>query len=157
MGLEFNGGTLYMATFDGDQVELSNNLNGLVEVDTLSADEVPDVSYNFMKDLNTSFEAAFNMSALDLDLLCVPTFEPKGDFFIEHDVPIMTQTRWHRKRRINKKWVKRYGMKEDTVKIKAVARAMSHMSDTGEFNIDVDKLEYVWRPDQLRKNLKIEI
>ncbi len=153
MGLEFNGGTLYMTTFDGDQVELSNNLNGLIEVDTLSADETPNISYNLIKD----FSASFEMSVLDLSCLYTSTFKQSEVFNIEHDVSILTQARWHKKRRINKKWLKRYGMKQDTVKIKAVARTMSHMSETGEFNIDVDKLEYIWRPDQLRKNLKIEM
>jgi hypothetical protein len=84
-------------------------------------------------------------------------FELTGKFSIEYSVGILVQARWHKKKRINKKWLKRYGMKPDTVKMKAEAHALNYNTETGECEFEVDKLEYIWRPDQKRRNLKIEI
>ena len=107
--------------------------------------------------MSASFEASLEISALDLSLLYTPTFKQSEVFDIEHNVPILTQTRWHKKRRINKRWLKRYGMKSDTVRMKATARTLSYDIETGDCEFEVDKLEYIWRPDQKRKNLKIEM
>lgn len=67
------------------------------------------------------------------------------------------QAKWHKKKRINKKWSKRYGMRADTVTMKAKSRTLSYDTETGECEFEVDKLEYIWRPDQKRKNFKIEM
>lgn len=142
---------------NGQQFQFADISSGLIEVDTLSTDETPNISYSFTEDSNSSLEASLEISARDLDLLCTPTLERSKVFDIEYDVSILTQTRWHRKKRINKKWIKRYGMKSDAVKMRATARVMSYNTETGECEFDVDKLEYLWRPDQMRKNLKIEI
>jgi hypothetical protein len=48
-------------------------------------------------------------------------------------------------------------MKHDTVEMKAKARIFSYNTDTNDCEFEVDKLEYIWRPDQKRKNLKIEM
>lgn len=157
MGLELSNGTLYMMEPSGKQYELGNISNGLVEIDTLSADERPNISYSFTKDISASFETSLEISAQDLSFLYVPTLKQSEIFDIEHNVPILTQAKWHKKRRINKKWLKRYGMKSDTVKMRAKARTMSYNTETGECELEVDKLEYIWRPDQKRKNLKIEM
>lgn len=156
MGIEFNGGTLYIMGSDGNQIRFGDDISGLIEVDTLSADEAPDVFYNFTKDMSASFE----VSMQDLSFLDEVTFKhpaPRETFNIMHNVPILVQARWHKKKRINKKWLKRYGMKPDTVKMNAVARTLNYNAETGEFDFEVDKLEYIWRPDQLRKYLKIEM
>ena len=156
MGIEFNSGTLYMIGSDGNQIRFGDDISGLVEIDTLSADETPNVLYNFTNDMSASFE----VSMLDLSFLDELTFKnpiPTEDFNIEHNVPILVQARWHKKKRINKKWLKRYGMKPDTVKMRATARTLSYNTETGECEFEVDKLEYLWRPDQKKKNLKIEV
>lgn len=157
MGIELNGGTLYMIGHNGNQFELGDISNGIVEIDTLSTDEIPNISYNFIKDMSASFGASLEISPQDLSMLYTPTLESSKVFDIEHNVPIMTQARWHKKKRINKKWLKRYGMKVDTVKTRANARTLSYNTETGECEFEVNKLTYIWRPDQLRKNLKIEM
>jgi hypothetical protein len=48
-------------------------------------------------------------------------------------------------------------MKSDTVRMRAKARTLSYNTETGDCEFEVDKLEYIWRPDQKRKNLKIEM
>lgn len=157
MEFELSSGTLYMMDLNGKQFELGDVSNGVVEIDTLSADEKPNISYNFTKNMTTSLKASLEISAQDLSLLYAPTFKQSEVFNIEHDIPILTQARWHKKKRINKKWLKRYGMKSDTVKMKAMARVLTYNTQTGECEFETGKLEHIWRPDQKRKNLKIEM
>lgn len=157
MGIELGNGTLYMMEPNGNQIKFGNDISGLVEVDTLSADETPNISYSVTKDWNASLETSIEISAQDLSFLYTPTFKRSEIFDIEHDVPILTQARWHKKKRINKKWLRRYGMKEDTAKMRAKAHILSYNTETGECEFEVDKLEYIWRPDQLRRYLKIEM
>lgn len=155
MGFELNDGTLYMMDPDGRQFELGNDLYGDIEIDTLSPNEIPDVAYCLQSAASASLSC--EMTLANLDCLDYKPFEPTKAFNIEHNVPILTQARWHKKKRTNKKWLKRYGMKSDTVKIKAVARRTNYNIETGELNFEVDKMEYIWRPDQKRKYLKIEM
>lgn len=155
MGFELGNGMLYMMEPDGGQSELGEILSGDIEVDTLSPNEMPEIIYNFQKAATVSFSG--EMTLTGLECLGYKPFEPTENFSIEHNVGILVQARWHKKKRINKKWLKRYGMKHDTVKIKATARTLSYNTETGDCEFEVDKLEYVWKPDQLRRNLKIEM
>lgn len=155
MGFELGDGMLYMLEPDGRQSELGEIFYGNVEIDTLSPNEIPGIIYNFNKAATASFSG--EMTLTGLECLEYKPFELTEKFSIEHNVGILVQARWHKKKRINKKWLKRYGMKPDTVKVKANARTLSYNIDTGDCEFEVDKLEYIWRPDQLRKNLKIEM
>lgn len=152
---ELNNCTLYIMEPNGNQIKFGDDISGLIEIDTLSADETQNMYYSLIQ--GASLEASLEMSAQDLSLLYTPTFNPPGVFDIEHNMPILIQARWHKKKRINKKWLKRYGMKPDTVKMKAVAHTLSYNTETGECEFEVDKLEYIWRPDQKRKYLKIKM
>ena len=155
MRSELNNGTLYIMEPNGKQLELGNISNGIAEIDTLSPDEKPDIVYNFKNTGSASFSC--EMTFADLSCLYCKPFEPAEKFSIEHSVGILVQARWHKKKRINKKWLKRYGMKPDTVKMKAKARTLSYNTETGDCEFEIDKLEYIWRPDQKRRNLKIEM
>jgi hypothetical protein len=152
MGIELSGGTLYAMESSGRQLELGDISYGSFEVDTCSPNETPDICYHLTSAANASLE----ITATDLECLAYKPFEPSKDFWFEHKVAILVQARWHKKKRINKKWLKRYGMKPDTVKIRAKARALDYGYLAGEFDFEVDKYEYIWRPDQLRRSLKIE-
>lgn len=156
MGFEFNGGTLYAMEPSGRQFELDNSLCGDIEVDTLSPNETPSIIGSLKNVSSASFEvSAENISWLD-NVTC-PTFIPTKSFDIEYNKTILVQAKWHKKKRINKKWLKRYGMKSDMVKMKAKARSVSYDIDTGDCEFEIDTLECIWRPDQLRKHLKIEM
>lgn len=86
-------------------------------------------------------------------------------FYIEYDIPIMIQARWHKKRRINKKWLKRYGMKKDKVSVRCDVDSISpdnsydpyDLIESKGFNVEFSNMQYKFRQDQLRKNLKIEM
>ena len=155
MGFELNDGTLYVMDSDGRKFELGSDLYGDIEIDTLSPNEMPDIVYNLQSATSASFSC--EMTLADLTCLNYKPFEPAENFSIEHNVGILVQARWHKKKRINKKWLKRYGMKFDTVKMKAEAHTLSYNTETGECEFETDKLEYIWRPDQKRKHLKIEM
>ena len=155
MGFEFNNGTLYTIDSNGRQFEFGNDLYAGLEIDTCSPNEIPDIVYNLKSTGNASFSCETTFA--DLSCLDYKPFELTKTFDIEYNVPILVQARWHKKKRINKKWLKRYGMKSDTVKMKATARTLSYNTETGECEFEVDKLEYIWRLDQKRKYLKIEM
>lgn len=84
--------------------------------------------------------------------------------YVEYYIPILIQARWHKNPRINKKWLKRYGMKKDNVSVRCDVDSISpdnsydpyDLVESNGFNIELSNMQYKFRPDQLRKNLKIE-
>lgn len=81
----------------------------------------------------------------------------QNNLALEFDRPIMIQARWHKKPRIRKKWLKRYGMKPDVVKVKMEATTVEYNTNSKNVSFESDgKREYVLRPDQKRRGLKIE-
>ena len=153
MGFELSGGVLYTVDSNGRQFALGDVSCGSIEADPCSPNETPDIHYHLTNAINASLE----VSETDLDYLVYKPFEPSKDFWFEYYVEILTQARWHKKKRINKKWLKRYGMKSDTVKMRARARALDYEYLAGEFDFETDKFGYIWRLDQKRKYLKIEM
>lgn len=97
-------------------------------------------------------------------LHCVADLNSKP-LYIECYIPIMIQARWHKKYRINKKWLKRYGMKKDKVRVRYNVDSISpdnsydpyDLIESKGFNFELSNIQYKFRPDQLRKNLKIEM
>lgn len=71
----------------------------------------------YVSSLNPKFSASadFTMEAtINGDLfaaLCGVDMARGKDFTVEFDKPVSVQVRYHRKKRINKKWAKRYGCK----------------------------------------------
>ena len=152
MNFELKPGTL-LVDF-GNGVTYNSNALSCECCRELSADETVPLKYHIDTD------AEFSATVIGVDL--APLYDygvmqfPNGNFVIEHQIPIMTQARWHKNKRINKKWQKRYGMKSDTVRIRANATIGEYHTDDGSFDFEADELEYLWRPDQKRKGLKIE-
>ena len=75
-------------------------------------------------------------------------------FTIEGNTPILIQARWHKKARIRKKWLKRYGYKEDKVKTIMKAKYGEFNKETGECNIEVESIEYIFKPYQLQREVR---
>lgn len=152
MNFELKPGTL-LVDF-GNCVTYNSNVLNCEFCRELSADETAPLSYHIDTD------AEFSVSMIDIDLAPLYDYSimqsPNGNFAIEYWIPIMIQARWHKNKRINKKWQKRYGMKSDTVRIRANATIGEYHIDDGSFNIEADELEYLWRPYQKRKGLKID-
>lgn len=152
MGLELSKGDIFI-TMDGKTTPFANGVPFTEEVE-MSASENPTRLYHFNSTLSVSFE----VSGADLALLNDYCYIPKTDskVTIEANINIMIQARWHKNPRIRKKWLKRFGMKPDTVKVRMDAAVGEYHTDDDSCDFKTDKREYIWRPDQMRKGLKIE-
>ena len=115
--------------------------------------------------LSFNHEASFECESTDCSsLLNYTTDFNDKPLYIEYYIPILIQTRWHKKKRINKKWLKRYGMKKDKVLVKCDVESISpdnsydpyDLIEYKGFNFELSNMQYKFRPDQLRRNLKIE-
>ena len=168
---KIHSGAFYIQKPDGTEEEVLH-MGDIREIEfTASADETDPIRHLF----NNSAELSFSVDAMDLDMLsnlCGPTM-PTDNFTIEYNVPIMIQAHWHKKARIRKKWLKRFGMKSDTIKVRADAQLLKYNPgqvlddqhddsgicatfDNWELEVEGNKLEYILRHDQKRKYLKIE-
>ena len=111
--------------------------------------------------LSFAHEATFECKSTDLSpLLGYKTNYCSQPLELEYYIPIMVQARWHRKNRINKKWLKRYGMKEDFIRVKAKASSVTFNTECEnpyeiECNMRIEDAQYEFRPDQMRRNLII--
>lgn len=153
--IELKSGSFTMLK-DAEPICEFNNTNGFIE------SEIEPYSLGH-EVLTFNHEATFEAELDDCAPLMTYTTDLSGrPINIEYSVPIMVQARWHKKPRINKKWLKRYGMKKDSVLV--IARADSITFDTERENkyelgytMTLDKLHYEFRPDQMRRNLKMEL
>lgn len=152
MSIELSRGDIFI-TMGEETIPFGKGIPFTEEVE-MSASENLAHLYHFNDTPSVSFEVSGVNWAL-LNDWCNTTL-PNGKFTIEADRKIMIQARWHKNPRIRKKWLKRFGMKPDTVKIRMDAKTGEYHTNDGSFDFETDKYEYVWRPDQVRKGLKIE-
>lgn len=147
---QINGGTLYYLDNDKDFVKLS---------DVSSMSMCYELSASAENALRCKFGAKSTLimgTTLITKEMLEDMWHPKS-FVMQYYVPIMVQARWHKKKRINKKWLKRYGMKPDKVLVKMDASVVEYDISDNTFEFNTNKWIYVWRPDQLRRGLKIEM
>ena len=149
MNNQIDNGTLYYLDNDRDYVKLSDCLSGAMSYE-LSAD-----AQNALR-CNVGASATFTgyTDWISKEML-EDMYRPSG-FTMQYYVPIMVQARWHKKKRISKKWLKRYGMKPDKVLVQIDANAIEYDTSDNSFEFSANKYTYIWRQDQLRRGLKIE-
>lgn len=152
MSVSLGNGTLIMKDIEQNSVLQLDSLSCVSEVE-MSAEEIPPIS------LCTNTRASFEM---DMNKFNVTNniINPYEKFSIEYNMPIKIQSRWHKKKRIRKKWLKRYGVKPDVVLFKGKADieyAPGNMDfDYYNFNFNITEYEYILRQDQMRRGIKIE-
>lgn len=150
MEMEFSKGDIFI-TMGNETVPFCSGVPFVEEVE-MSASENP--THRFNSTLSCSLE----VNNVDLSKLNDTFgFIPNKNFMIEMDVNIMVQARWHKNYRIRKKWLKRFGMKQDTIKLITKAAVCEYHTDDGGFEFETDKLEYIWKPCHMRRGLKIEV
>lgn len=158
MSIEFGDAVFYI---DNESISKAAITNLETSYDHLDKEKL-------MYDISAKFsDVIFNTELIDQ--LCFPN---NKTFKIQSEIPIMIQARWHKKRRINKKWLKRYGMKPDTVKIEMDVNQLEYTPgeyidrcETGiigtynsfNFSFKTNEIRYIFRPDQLRHGIKIEV
>lgn len=166
MQMKLGKGNLY-ATIGDQTMRLGEGIPYIEELE-LSAKEALSKTYGLTNSASMSFE----VSGINMELLNnVFGMPPNGKFTMQYKEPIMVQARWHKSPRIRKKWLKRFGMKPDTVMVRVDATALEyhpgHILDEqydnsgicatyNSFEFETDRQEYVLRPDQKRRGLKIE-
>lgn len=155
--IELKSGSLTILKDDEPICEF-NNINGFIE------SEIEPYSLG-QEVVKFNHEATFEAEMMECSPLMTYTTDLSNrPLSIEYRTPIMIQARWHKKPRINKKWLKRYGMKKDYIVTRCDIISMETNNDCKNpyeiehrFNINLSSMEYEFRPDQLRKNLKMEI
>lgn len=156
--IELKSGSFAMLRNDEPFCEF-NNVNGFIE------SEVEPCSIG-QESIKFNHEATFEAELENSSPLMTYTTDLSGrPFYIEYKTPIMVQARWHKKPRINKKWLKRYGMKKDYISVKCDVESFTpntnydngYLTDHVEYGMVLNNMQYKFRPDQLRKNLKMEM
>lgn len=150
--IEFGSGSLYIEGPDKTTL-LADNLSGFAEFE-FSADEVAPIHWNLHNEASLSCEIDY----MDLELLNKISAPPMHTvpFTLTHERNIMIQARWHKKARVRKKWLKRYGMKPDTIQVVYDIGELSYDHSDGSFDFETTYYRNVLRPDQKRRGLKIE-
>lgn len=144
-----------------DTLEPIAEFDGIKDVTIKSGIEPSSLS---KETLSFTHEASFKVSGVDLFSLPLYTTFVDKSFNLEYSTPIMVQSRWHKKKRINKKWLKRYGMKQDSILVQCDVKSISpddsydpyDLVESQGFNMELGDMHYKFRPDQLRRNLRIE-
>ena len=154
--ISLNEGSLFYA--NGNM--LAKLASGILYTDEIKTSNLEEPEIHWMmlsakKDVGLSFE----IQAVDLDLLEQISKTPSysSNFTLIHKRTIMIQARWHKRHRINKKWLKRYGMKPDMVEVSYNAKAIDYDLCNGNFDINTNNMKYHFKPHQKRKNIKIEL
>ena len=153
MNFELGTGTLMMMNRETGEVHDWGEITPLsFEQDDLSPHAEPEKTVKgvFNSATISGINATINQDLLNE--LCTPS--RSLGFTIEGETPILIQARWHKKARIRKKWLKRFGYKEDAVKMIAKARCGEHNTETNETSIDVDSIEYKFKPYQMVREVR---
>lgn len=134
--LEITGSGLYLS--DGTKfMELSN-------IYDVSMDITPEISDKEFCRFNNSIscELTFDNSYVNEELLNkMTTVDPSKCMFIT-SIPYAVQVRKHKKKRINKKWAKKYGYRLKFIKGKT--KDATYNTQTGEFVFSYDD-EIIWQ------------
>lgn len=158
--IEFKASSLQMLNPDSlEPIYESDSINDMVVTTEIEPSSMSQEVLTF------NHEATFTADIED----ATPLFSYVTDlggrpFYIEYKIPVMVQARWHKKPRINKKWLKRYGMKKDYLLVRCDVESVSpntiydplYMTEHVEYGMTLSNMEYKFRPDQLRRNLKLE-
>ena len=153
MELELGTGTLTMMNKETGEVYDWGEISSMsLEVEKWSNKEEPEKTIKgFTRPATLScVDATMNQDLFNE--LCAPS--RSLGFIIEGETPILIQTRWHKKARIRKKWLKRYGYKEDKLKTIMKAKYGEFNTETGECDIEVESIEYIFKPYQLQREVR---
>ena len=163
--IEFSGGS--MSLIDNDRVIDFGNINEFTMESTCQSEDIGDT---IVKNTNSSFEFESELTYFNEDLfnkLLNP--QDYNNFSLRYNVPVMIQCRWHKKARIRKKWLKRYGMKSDVIPVVVdnceleynPGKTLGYTDDgiLSTYNSYMVKTtqypKYIFKPHQMRRGLKI--
>ena len=137
--LSFEPGELYMMDQSGETAMQMSVYDMQCDI-PFSAEAEPNYKFEFRTPLAQEFTA--DSFIVDADLLRLISEQPSG-FYLEYDAEVQIQARRHRKKRIDKKWLKRYGYKTVRRRVRLNCEQMSINNSDGWHDIDVKGVEYV--------------
>lgn len=151
MSLDISNGAWFVVGDDGQWSKLGDCLSSNLEYESLV-----DRAQELLFDKTKAFHCECELNACDLEMLFQASEPPLSqNFTIEYNIPIIIQARWHKKAKVRKKWLHRYGMRPDTVHVKTDNVYLSEHDGCIEF--ETESLRYIWKSHQQRKGLKIEM
>jgi len=163
----FSPGKVWISDLADNQVVFSEGCTIEEFITPLSDKAESDVAINLNSIGNAEFACENTQINMPLFNSMFETLEtPRRIYW---DVPILIQARWHKKHRINKKWLKRYGMKRDMIAAEATIRSFTctprcaiptdivyYNSDMYNFEFDISEVIFKYKPSQTYRNRKIE-
>lgn len=136
--LSFGPGELYIMDQSGETAMQMSVYDMQCEI-PFSAEAEPNYEFEFRTPLAQEFTA--DSYIVDTGLLELISEQPRG-FYLEYDADVQVQARRHRKKRIDKKWLKRYGYKTVKRRVRLNCEQLSINSSDGWYNIDVKGVSY---------------
>lgn len=153
MGFNLDSGFLKMTDLEtGKEYDFGEITSLELKQDSLSCEVEPSRK---LKGFASAYLSCDNAKIFNQELfneLCDPLMS--SEFTIECETPILIQARWHKKARIRKKWLKRYGYKEDNLNTVMKAKYGEFNTKTGECDIEVESVEYIFKPYQLQREVR---
>ncbi len=135
------GGLSNISLFNKSTGEKVLEVNGILEENNITYE--PETEFSIDNNLNFNIRniggtISGTLDYVDSDLMKILNPEPKDQTYkinMEgyHDVPV--QKRIHNKKRINKKWAKRYGYEMKKVKVEYIFNRCKFNKNNGEFEM----------------------
>jgi hypothetical protein len=150
MGFKLTGGKLINQTNNKELCDIADLNDGICTTE-LSADVSP--AYH----ITTTATLSGNFDYVNAEALKSLTAQPTKNFYCEYDIPILIQKRYHKKNRINKKWIKRYGFKKGVIHCEAPASTIKTTPQDDDLyimDIDIFKLIMTY-PKEITNNKKL--
>lgn len=165
--ITFTPGEAWISDLSGNQIMFSDHCT--IEEFVTPLSDKAELEHTINLSVLGNAEFTCENVQLNTSLLNSMLEVPKTPAKVYWDVPIMIQARWHKKYRVNKKWLKRYGMKRDVVAVEAEIKSIANVpgyaiptdiayydSDNRDFELDIGMPVYKYRTSQTGRNRKIE-
>ena len=162
MGIQMNSGIMM----------LNNTEMFSIESPTIELSATEEVDNPVVATFNpcTSAELSVSTDCINAELLSEIIQNNSYPFSVEFNAPILVQARWHKKWRTRKKWLKRYGMKEDTIQVKGMIESIEEIPEepvikceTGlittfpGYQYTFKEISFIFNEYQMRKGMMMEV
>ena len=163
MGIQLNSGIMM----------INNTEMCSIELPTIESNATEEVDNPVVAMFNPCMDAEFSISTdcINAELLSEIAQNNLYPFVAEFNAPILVQARWHKKWRTRKKWLKRYGMKKDTIQVKGMIESIAEIPqeptigycETGligtfsGYEYTFKEISFVFNEYQMRKGMMMEV
>lgn len=163
-----------MRTQFGDGIMMLNNTEMFfIESSVVELSDTEEFYNPVVATLNPCKTAEFSISTDCINTECLSEIAQNNSypFTAEFDAPVLIQARWHKKWRTRKKWLKRYGMKEDTIRVTGMIESIEEIPqepaigfcETGligtfsGYQYTFKEISFIFNEYQMRKGMMMEV